>query len=65
MAVDVGQTAVDSIRPERQFCVFDPQQLQHGGVDVVHLSRMFAVGRLIAKVVARAMRDSAACHDPA
>ncbi len=52
----VGQTAVDAIVAEGQPRVVDAQQVQDRGVDVVHQRGVSAIERLIAPLVALAMR---------
>src|SRR5947209_3626861 len=63
VAVNIGQPAVNAVVPNGQLQVVDPEQPQHGCVDVVHLGRVRAVGRLVAEIVARPVADPAL--DPA
>src|SRR5580658_5864331 len=55
MAMHVGQAAVDAVVAERQPRVVEAEQVQNGGVDVVDLGVILAVGRLIAPFVAGAV----------
>ena len=59
MPVDIRQTSVDAVVPDRQFGVIDSQQVQDRGVDVVDLGRVFSVGGFETKLIAGAVRDPA------
>ena len=59
VAVNVCQAAVDSIVAEGQPLVVDAQLMQDGGMDVVDLSRIQSVERLVAPLVARPITDTA------
>src|SRR5688572_8357315 len=55
----VGQAAVDAVGAERESLMVDSQQMQDGGVDVVYLRGIFTVERLVAPLIAWAVRDAA------
>ena len=58
MAVDIGQAAIDAVVSHRELFVVDSQQVQDRGVDVVDVSRIVSVGRLVAPLVAGAVRGA-------
>ncbi len=43
MAVNIGQSTINTIVPDREPLVVDSQQVQYRGVDVVDLRRVFAI----------------------
>src|SRR5262245_51769902 len=64
VAVHIGQPEVAALEPEREPFVVDPQQVQHGRLEVVHVHRL--VGNVVAEIVggpvAEARPDPAAGH---
>ncbi len=62
--MDVRQPAVNPIVPVAQLGVLDPEQVQHGGVDIVAVSWLLHrfVGPLIGCAIAYPALDSAARH---
>lgn len=59
MTMNVCQTSVNSIMADSQLFMVDAQEMQHGGMNVVNHRRIVAISRLIAKIIAGAMADSA------
>jgi hypothetical protein len=59
VAVDVREAAVGAVVPEDEFLVVEPEEVQDGGVDVVTLGELFAVGGLVAPFVALPVGDAA------
>src|SRR5438132_1359293 len=57
--VHIRQPPVDAVMAERQARVVDAKQVQNGGMDIVHLREVAAVGGLVAPLVARAEADAA------
>ena len=60
MPVDVRESAVNPVVPERQFCVIQPEQVEDGRVDVIDLRWILSIQRLVAPLVALSVR-----HPPA
>ena len=59
MTVHVGEAAVDAVFAEGESFMVEAELVEDGGVDVVDLGRVFAVGGFVAPLVAFAVRDSA------
>ena len=59
MPVDVGETAVDGVVADGELFVIDAELMEDGGVDVVDLRRVAAVGGFVAPLVAFAVGDAA------
>ena len=57
--MNIGQSAIDSIVPDSQSSEIDPEQMQNRGMDVVDLSRILAIQRLVAPFVTLSITDSA------
>ena len=55
----VGESAVDAVFSEGESFVVEPELVEDGGVDVVDLGGVFALGGFVAPLVAFAVRDSA------
>lgn len=51
VSMHIGQAPVNSVMPHGQLCVVDSQQMQRGGVDVVHLSGVVSIQRFVAPFV--------------
>lgn len=55
----VSEAAVDAVFAEGESFVVEPELVEDGGVDIVDLGGVFAVGGFVAPLVAFAVRDSA------
>ena len=55
----VGKAAVDAVFAEGEFFVIEAELVEDGGVDVVDLGGVFAVGGFVAPLVAFAVGDAA------
>src|SRR5688572_6429117 len=60
MPMHVGEAAIDAVMADAKPRVIDAKQMQDRGVDVVHLGRLSAVKRLVAKLVAGTIGNAAA-----
>lgn len=58
VTMHVGQSAIDAVAAERELCVVDAHQVQHRGVDVVDLSRVVSIQRLVAPLIGWAVGDA-------
>src|SRR5262249_4762555 len=57
--VNIRQSAVDAVVPDRELLVVDAKQAQDRGVNIVHLSRVLAIQWFVPPLVARAKADPA------